>query len=219
MLRSAAVAILALLAAACSQQPASNDAPSGPAPVSVAVKDDAPATPAEARAPDRAQDRAEAPARSTPQVTRTRDQTLCGEYEEILYSCQIDGRILSVCASSIDPADISYTYGRSLRDVELSLRAEGDNGRVHQGGVVGQGGGQLTHVRFTNGDTQYIVYSGYTGRLADVDRRWSGVAIRRNGRDVANKECPYTGPYTQMSASKIPDFVPQETDDDYNAWY
>jgi hypothetical protein len=216
MLRSAAVAILALLAAACSDQPTSKDAPSGPAPATVAVKVDAPAAPV---GPAAAQDRAETPQRSAPEVTRTRDQTLCGEYDEILYSCQINGRILSVCASSIDPADISYTYGRSLRQVELSMRAEGDNGRVHQGGVVGQGGGQLTHVRFTNGDTHYIVYSGYTGRLADVDRRWSGVTIQRNGRTVANMECPYTGPYTQMSSGEIPDFVPQETDENYNAWY
>ncbi len=214
MLRLVAVAALGLLTVACSEQPASKDAPSAPAAATVAVKDDAPTA-----APAAAEEKAEAPARATPQVTRASDQTLCGEYDEILYSCQINGRTLSVCASSIDPADISYTYGRSLRNVELSMRAEGDNGRVHQGGVVGQGGGQLTHVRFTNGDTQYIVYSGYTGRLADADRRWSGVAVRRNGRDVANMECPYTGPYTQISASKIPDFVPQETDDAYNAWY
>lgn len=115
---------------------------------------------------------------------------MCGEYEDILYSCQIDGRTLSICASNNQPADISYNFGRSARDNELNINTAQDDGRVHQGGVVGQGGGRLTHIRFTNGDTQYIVYSGYTGRLATRDLKWSGVAVQRDGRDIANMRCP-----------------------------
>ena len=156
--------------------------------------------------------------RPSPEVIRTSDQTLCGEYEDILYSCQIDGRALSICASNNQPADISYSFGRSARDIELNINTARDDGRVHQGGVVGQGGGQLTHIRFTNGDTQYIVYSGYTG-LASRDRKWSGVAIQRDGRDIANMRCPYTGPYTEISQPRLPDFVPSEPDDTYDAWY
>ena len=213
MLRSAlALVTVGLLAAACSDASPSKDAPT--AIVSATVEERAPI----ANAPAAAEKEPEL-SRPSSEIIRTSDQTLCGEYEDILYSCQIDGRTLSVCASSIEPADISYNFGRSARDIELNISTAQDNGRVHQGGVVGQGGGRLTHLRFTNGDTQYIVYSGYTGRLANRDRKWSGVAVQRDGRDIANMRCPYTGPYTEISQSHIPDFVPSEPDDTYDAWY
>ena len=208
---TAAIMTLSLLAAACSDAAPSKDAPGAPA----STAETNPAVPPEPATVEKKADES----RSAPQIIRTTDQTLCGEFEDILYSCQIGGRTLSVCASSIQPADISYSYGRSVSEVEMHINASDDNGRVHQGGVVGQGGGQLTHLRFTNGDTQYIVYSGYTGRLAATDGKWSGVAIQRNGRSVADMQCPYTGPYTELSQSSIPDFVPQEPNDTYNAWY
>ena len=213
MLRTVfAVVTLGLLVAACSDASPSKDAPT--APPSATAEEKAPI----AIAPVAAEAQPEL-SRPNSAVIRTSDQTLCGEYEDILYSCQIDGRTLSVCASNNQPADISYNFGRSARDIELNINTAQDNGRVHQGGVVGQGGGQLTHLRFTNGDTQYIVYSGYTGRLANRDRKWSGVAVQRDGRDIANMRCPYTGPYTEISQSHIPDFVPSEPDDTYDAWY
>lgn len=207
-----AVVTLGLLAAGCSDASPSKDAPT--APPSATAEEKAPI----AIAPVAAEDE---PERSRPssEVIRKSDQTLCGEYEDILYSCQIDGRTLSICASNNQPADISYNFGRSARDIELNINTAQDDGRVHQGGVVGQGGGRLTHFRFTNGDTQYIVYSGYTGRLATRDLKWSGVAVQRDGRDIANMRCPYTGPYTEISPSRIPDFVPSEPDDTYDAWY
>lgn len=211
VLRAAtAVVTLGLMAAACSNASPSKDAPTAPA--SATAEEKVPAAIAPVAADDE-------PEPSRTEVIRTSDQTLCSEHENILYSCQIDDRTLSVCASSIEPADISYNFGRSARDIELNINTSQDNARVHQGGVVGQGGGQLTHLRFTNGDNQYIVYSGYTGRLASRDRKWSGVAVQRDGRDIANMRCPYTGPYTEISQSHIPDFVPSEPDDTYDAWY
>lgn len=211
-------ALMGLAVAACSDLPPSRDAPStGEASAAAVVTREEAEAETPAAAP--AETTRTTAGRSEAPVVRASDQTLCGEFDEVVYSCRINDRILSVCTS---PAgDISYTYGRSLREAELGMGADADDGTVHRGGVVGGGGGggQQTHIRFSNGDTHYLVYSGYTGRLAEKPGRWSGVAIVRAGRVVANLQCPYDGPHTEIAVTAIPDFVPQEPDDSYDAWY
>ena len=143
--------------------------------------------------------------------------TQCREGERALYNCPFDdGRVASVCAGE----QIAYRFG-PLGDPEIEIsRVPGQDG-VWQGGVVGQGGGQQTHVRFRNGEHDYIVFSGYDGSLADnPGREYSGVAVMRGREDVRRLDCPVTSHQTEIAAAMIPQAIPQETvGGDYDAWF
>lgn len=151
----------------------------------------------------------------TRQVDAT--QTLCRPDERAFYNCPLDdGRIISVCLGD----DAVYRFG-PLGDPELEIRRTLGGPDLYQGVVVGQGGGQQTHIRFRNGAHDYVVYSGYDGRLADnPGRAYSGVAVLRDGAAIRGLDCPVTSTQTEIPGSMIPQSIPHETEGgDYDAWF
>lgn len=139
----------------------------------------------------------------------------CKAGEAVVYSCTIKGKIASVCATD---ASVSYRYGKPGAP-ELNIVSNGHDGKAHQGGVVGGGGGSQPYVRFSNGAYQYIVFSGEAGSLTDKPgRQWSGVAVLKDKKPVSNLACPNVGGAAALMSSKV-EFVDEETDSDYEAWW
>ena len=158
-------------------------------------------------------DRSEAPAPRPVEASATH----CRPGERALYNCPFeDGRVASFCAGET----YAYRYGPLGRPELEITRAPGQAG-IWQGGVVGQGGGQQTHVRFQNEGYDYVVFSGYDGRLADnPGREYSGVVVMRNGEEVRRLDCPVTSHQTETPSSMIPNDIPaEEPGNDYDVWF
>lgn len=134
--------------------------------------------------------------------------TQCHEGERALYNCPFgDGRVVSLCAGE----GYAYRFGPLGRPELVIARAVGEAG-IWKGTVVGQGGGQQTHVRFRQDGYDYIVFSGYDGSLADhPGREYSGVTVFRGDREVRRLDCPVASSQTQIPASMIPMDIPDET--------
>lgn len=175
-------------------------------------------TPAAEPANDPAQSPADDGAERPPPPRRVdASQTLCRQGERAFYNCPLDdGRVVSVCFGD----QHVYRFG-PLGDPELEISRAPGAGDVYYGVVVGQGGGQQTHIRFRNGGHDYVVFSGYNGRLADEPgRAYSGVSVLRDGAEVRRLECPVTSPQTEIPSSMIPEDIPHETGGgEFDAWY
>lgn len=198
----AVVSVLAL--AACN---AERDAPEDAAPETTAEAGDAASSEA-------------VPASDNPRPTARPAEatdTQCRQGERALYNCRFDdGKVVSVCSGERN----SYRYG-PLGDPEIDIsRAPGEAG-VWQNTVVGQGGGHQTHIRFRNGQYDYIVMSGQDGSLAaDPGWTYSGVLVRRGEEGIARLDCPVISYQTDISASMIPNDIPTEAEGgEFDAWF
>lgn len=142
----------------------------------------------------------------------------CRAGERPIYACDFGDRRLAVCATD---DRIAYRYGDAHKtDLEIVSR-EGAV-RAYQGGVVGGGGGQQTHLRFTNNGWDYIVHSAAAGSLTETPGlRWSGVVVMRNGQVRQERACPQTGDAQVISSAALEQSpaVTAETDPDFEAWY
>ena len=121
-----------------------------------------------------------APARAAP-------ATQCRPAETVLYSCRFKRAVGSVCLGA---KTVHYRYGPAGRpDIDVASDAGWSN--VHFNTTVGGGGGRQHHVRFTAGRHDYVVFEAVAGNLTDVPgKRWSGINVARDGRDLALLECP-----------------------------
>jgi len=129
-------------------------------------------------------------------------QTQCVAGENYLYSCPLGGRtVVSVCVGN---RQVAYRFG-PLGDPELELTV-----RQGQPGVW-QGGGGQTHVRFRSGDYDYVVYSSQAGRSG------SGVVVLRGGREVRRLDCPIRSSQTEIPPTMVPDCIPVEPDESFDA--
>lgn len=91
----------------------------------------------------------------------------------------------------------------------MDVANSGSWDNVHTGTIVGQGGGHQTHVRLTAGAYDYVLFEGQAGRLSDVAGRvYSGIAVLRDGKDVATLYCPGRAvrpwDWTQRMLSRVP---------------
>ena len=126
---------------------------------------------------------ADAPAASV----RGRPATQCRPAEVVLYSCRFSRAVGSVC---LDGKTVHYRYGPAGRP-EIDIAGDDGWTNVHFNTTVGGGGGRQHHVRFTAGRYDYVVYEAVGGGLTEVPgRRWSGINVARDGRDLALLECP-----------------------------
>ncbi len=100
--------------------------------------------------------------------------TQCRADETVLYSCRFGRNVGSVCAAR---GRLHYRYGPPAQP-EIELASTDDWRNVHAGGVVGQGGGHQSHVRFSVGQFHYIVFEGVNGSLAETPgQRHSGIYV------------------------------------------
>lgn len=121
-----------------------------------------------------------------PAIARARAAGLCRAGETPLYSCRFRGGTGSICLSR---AAIHYRYGAPGRpSVDVSNSPSWDN--VHVDTVVGQVGGHQSHIRFTAGPYDYVVYEGQAGEATDVPgKRYSGIVVLRAGKEIARLDC------------------------------
>jgi hypothetical protein len=99
---------------------------------------------------------------------------LCKTGEEPLYSCRFGKKIGSVCGGS---DRVTYRFGSTAK-TEMEIASRPDWSNVRLGFVTGQQGGHQSHIRFTRGDTHYIVFEGANGQAAvNPGHSYSGIAI------------------------------------------
>lgn len=128
-----------------------------------------------------------APGRAAPAASAPASQ--CRADETVLYSCRFGAALGSVCGGT---GTVHYRFGPAGRPA-IDLASAPDWGNVHTGRVRGQGGGYQEHVRFTRGDTHYLVFRGEDGSLASrPGRTYSGIAVlggARGERALATLAC------------------------------
>lgn len=148
----------------------------------------------------------------------TSGNTYCKPPESPIFSCDLGKKRVSVCASD---GLLTYRYGTMGKAApEMQISSNGKDGRVHSDSVVGGGGGQQTSLRFSNGNTHYIVFSGYAGGLTDSPgKRWSGLDVLNGSTSVRNRQCAGTGKLVPLASSSIPAFVPaDEENGPFSGW-
>lgn len=166
-------------------------------------------------------------ARADSKATASRATTHCRTGETILYSCRFGKSVGSVCGA---PGKLSYRFGPAGRpDIDIASAPDGANIRL--GHVTGQGGGHQTHVRFSRGDTHYIVYEGANGSLAvDPGHLYSGIAVLQGadgGRELATLAChakamqhpDFADELAGYLPSADPEHLAEQTDGPFDAWF
>ena len=99
---------------------------------------------------------------------------LCAGGERVVYSCRFGTKLGSVC---LGRNALRYRYGKPGKpEIEVSSTPEWSN--IHTGGNRSQGGLNQDYVRFTNGQTHYVVHVDETGSLNEnPGRRSSGIEV------------------------------------------
>ncbi|WP_447762371.1 hypothetical protein [Sphingopyxis panaciterrae] len=149
--------------------------------------------------------------------TGTSGNSFCKPPESPIFSCDLGKKRVSVCAGN---RLVTYRYGTIGKAApEMQISSNGKDGRVHSDFVVGGGGGQQASLRFSNGDTHYIVFSGYTGSLTDSPgKQWSGLDVLNGTTSVRNRQCG-AGKLLPLASSSIPAFVPvDEENGPFSGW-
>ena len=117
-------------------------------------------------------------------------ESLCNAQEQVIFSCSLDKKTVSVCASNDFSANSGYLqYRFGQKDAlelafpnltESALASQSVQARTLM--FAGGGGGYL---RFINGQHHYIVYTA-------IGKGWGakdGVAVEKNNQLIANLEC------------------------------
>jgi hypothetical protein len=114
---------------------------------------------------------------------------LCKAGEEPLYSCRFGRKIGSLCGGS---DRVTYRFGSAAR-TEMEIASKADWSNVRLGFVNGQQGGHQSHIRFTRGDTHYVVFEGANGQATTRPGfTYSGIAIVAGpdgGKSLGRLEC------------------------------
>lgn len=129
------------------------------------------------------------------QVVNADEITLCQPHEEIYFSCPIDGKVVSLCASgniSPDNGYVQYRYGVPGH-VELQFPEKPDP-PMNLFGIsdVSVGNLNFTHVKFMVGAYGYVIYQGSP----------SGVYVKKRGSLVSNHMCA-PGIYQKNKSTSI----------------
>lgn len=146
----------------------------------------------------------------------------CKTGETAIYSCRFGKSVGSVCASS---GAVHYRFGPAGKP-SLDIVSDRDWSNVHLGGVIGGGGGSEQHLRFTNGDHDYVVFWGVQGSLHDnPGKKWSGIHVAQGGKQLAQLACrsdayPPSG-WSELLERSLPKHVsevPVDTDPNFDMW-
>ncbi|MBK6958114.1 MAG: hypothetical protein IPH22_06735 [Nitrosomonas sp.] len=117
-------------------------------------------------------------------------ESLCNAQEQVIFSCSLGKKMVSVCASndfSASSGYLQYRFGQKdaleLAFPDLTESAPADQSvQARTLMFAGGGGGYL---RFINGQHHYIVYTA-------IGKGWGakdGVAVEKNNQLIANLEC------------------------------
>ncbi|OQW40761.1 MAG: hypothetical protein A4S08_03875 [Proteobacteria bacterium SG_bin4] len=117
-------------------------------------------------------------------------ETLCKQQEQVIFSCSLGKKTVSVCASndlSANSGYLQYRFGQSGR-IELTLPTvpqSTPNAQFVQARTLMFSGGGGGYLRFISEPYHYIVYTA-------IGKGWGpkdGVAVEKNGRLIADHEC------------------------------
>jgi hypothetical protein len=131
---------------------------------------------------------------ATPPATKVLPTSLCERQERIVFNCAAGAKRISVCAAHPATAALpylQYRFGTPGQSPELVLPAARLRpGSAASGENVGYAGGGASWLRFRNGKTAYVVYSGigrWGGNGETISRQ--GVAVERPGRPKTHIAC------------------------------
>ncbi len=126
--------------------------------------------------------------------------SFCTGLEVSVFTCKSGVKMASVCASkthSKNKGYLQYRFGKfdAFEPLEMTWpESEVVPSKAAKGEYTPFAGGGGTHLRFTKGNTSYIVYSG-TGRWGPkgetMDKQ--GIAVERDGKLIANLKCAVMG--------------------------
>jgi hypothetical protein len=138
---------------------------------------------------------------------RTPRGSLCAVGEQVIFSCGIGRKMVSVCGGTATAPHAQYRYG-APGNIELAFPGPGQSGLSYAREMY-SGGGAL-QIRFSTDGYDYAVYSrtvrtGFRGR--NNPQFSDGVMVRRGDRLISNRACT-----TQVRADAQPeDFMPEGT--------
>lgn len=117
--------------------------------------------------------------------------SLCARGEEVIFSCGVGRKMVSVCGGRATAPHAQYRYG-APGNIELAFPGPADQSRLVYEREAYSGGGAL-QISFTRGGYDYAVYSrtirtGF-GRRGNNPRFSDGVMVMRGGRLVSNLAC------------------------------
>lgn len=110
------------------------------------------------------------------------EATLCQAFEEVYFSCEIDEKIIAICAlGNISPANgyVQYRYGtRDKLELQYPSKPLDPKGLLTIS-EISEGDAQYTQLKFRQNGFNYVVYQGIP----------SGIYVKRNGRTIFNRVC------------------------------
>ena len=117
-------------------------------------------------------------------------ESLCNAQEQVIFSCSLDKKTVSVCASndfSANSGYLQYRFGQkdALELAFPNLTESAPASQSVQARTLMFAGGGGGYLRFINGQHQYIVYTA-------IGKGWGakdGVAVEKNNQLIANLEC------------------------------
>jgi len=151
-----------------------------------------------------------------PALAQAATPTHCKSEEQVIFSCNVGKKVVSICASdTLGPASgtAQYRFG-ALGKIELKIPAQPQHPTTFSRlGVMRGPAWADTHIRVANGEYAYTVYEG-------EGRGWqrSGVLVAKNDQTLANLSCvsPRQGLFSEI-VSDSQAFV-NETEDQMDAW-
>lgn len=118
----------------------------------------------------------------------------CTSMETNIFSCTTGARMVSVCASkAVSPTSgyVQYRFGKPGEPLEMTLpESHVPPPKAAYGANVAFSGGGGSWMRFRNGPTSYVVYSGIGrwGKGGGTAEK-AGVVVEKNGKQAANVKC------------------------------
>lgn len=152
-----------------------------------------------------------------PAVAQAAISTHCLPEEQVIFSCSVGKKVVSICASStLGPTSgaAQYRFG-ALGRIELNIPAQPQHPTTFSRvGVMRGPAWADTHIRVVNGEYAYTVYEG-------EGKGWqrSGVLVSKQERTLANLSCvsPKQGLFADVIHSGVEVFA-YETDDQRENW-
>jgi hypothetical protein len=136
----------------------------------------------------------------------------CAAGETTIYSCPLAHAQVAVCTTA---SRVTLRYAPAA-GAAVVIASNGHDGRAHGADIPGTGGGDQTHLRFTQRGADYVVWvqEGEAARNTGVRR--SGVTLQRGGRTVSTQVCPDVARATEYNT---PSFVDAEPGAEFHTWY
>lgn len=112
----------------------------------------------------------------------------CSTAEETVFSCHLGRKVVSVCASKALDAQsgyLQYRFGALGKSEFLFPKTDVAPKTVVLSKSLMFAGGGGAYLRFTNGETSYVVYTA-------IGKGWGtkdGVAVERKGKTIAHFDC------------------------------